>query len=185
MSARLVAEKGVRLFLDTAELLLRSDQPMRFFLAGDGPLRDEVERRRRPGIAPLGKISHPLGVTEFLRAVDVFVCPSLTTPSWEDQGPRALLEAMMCGCIPVGTPTGAIPEMLDGQGVLAVDTGKWALADALIAAAAQAGDVRARSRVQASAYDRFSDRAAARQLIELWRTVAARDVGRGQRSRAR
>jgi len=170
---RLVPEKGVRLFLDAAESLLRDGFPGRFLVAGDGPLRDEVNRRTSSQMVTLGMLSHPTGVLELFSALDVLACPSLTTPSWEDQGPRSLLEAMMCGCMPVGTPTGAIPEMLDGHGVIAASTEAHAVADAIIDAAAMARDGMG-TQLASWAHGLYSADAVANQLIDLWRSVADR-----------
>lgn len=174
---RLVPHKGVRLFLDAASLLLEEGFPARFFLAGDGPLRDEVQRRTSSDIQYLGTVSHPDGVLEFFSMLDVLACPSLVTPFWEDQGPRSVLEGMMCGCIPMGTRTGAIPEMLDGHGTLAESTEPTAVADALSRAAALSALPVERARLSAWAHDRFSARAVAGQLIELWQEVMSSPRG--------
>jgi len=71
----------VGLFLDAAESLLGEGFPSQFFIAGDGPLRDEVHRHASSRVVSLEKLSHPTGVLELFRALDVLVCPSLTTPS--------------------------------------------------------------------------------------------------------
>jgi glycosyltransferase involved in cell wall biosynthesis len=171
---RLVPEKGVRLFLDAAESLLRDGFPGQFFVAGEGPLSDEVRQRASPWLVPLGQLPHPGGVLQLFQALDVLACPSLTTSSWEDQGPRSLLEAMMCGCIPVGTPTGAIPEMLDGHGVLADSTNPRAVAEAIASAAAVSSDTVQRLELSSWAHSLYSADAVADQLVELWRAVASR-----------
>lgn len=178
---RLVPEKGVRLFLDAADSLLRDGFPGQFFIAGDGPLGDEVRRRASPGLVALGKLSHPVGVLELFQALDVLACPSLTTSSWEDQGPRSLLEAMMCGCIPVGTPTGAIPEMLGGHGVLAESTEPRAVADAIAKAAAMSRDGARRTQLASWAHGLYSADAVASQLVDLWRAVAPQPAARPDR----
>lgn len=174
---RLVPEKGVRLFLDAANLLLREGFPARFFIAGDGPLRQEVQQRVSPDIVYLGRVSHPDGVLNFFSGLDVLACPSLVTPFWEDQGPRSVLEAMMCGCIPVGTRTGAIPEMLDGHGTLADSTEPAAVAEALRQAATLSAVPAERARLSAWAHDRFSARAVAGQLIEVWQELMSSPRG--------
>lgn len=171
---RLVPEKGVRLFLDATDMLLWEGFPGRFLIGGDGPLRDEVRRRASPQLVALGRLAHPAGVLELFHALDVLVCPSLPTPSWEDQGPRSLLEAMMCGCIPVGTPTGAIQEMLGGHGVLAQSTHARAVADAITRAAALSSDWASRLQLSAQAHSLYSGEAVAGQLVELWNAVASR-----------
>jgi glycosyltransferase involved in cell wall biosynthesis len=169
---RLVPEKGIRLFLDAADALQRQGFPGRFLVAGDGPLRDEVQRRATDHLRPLGGLAHPVGVQTFFHALDVITCPSLTTPDWEDQGPRSLLEAMMCGCIPVGTPTGAIPEMLAGHGVLAESVTAPAVAHAIGQAAAIAADPARADDLARWAQSIYSSDAGARQLVDLWRSVA-------------
>jgi glycosyltransferase involved in cell wall biosynthesis len=170
---RLVPEKGVRQFLDAAGRLLRDGADMRFFVAGSGPLEAELRSRVSSGITRLGSLSHPGGVRRFFHALDVFACPSLSTPFWEDQGPRALLEAMMCGCIPVGTATGGIPEMLGGQGFLASTTASEAIAAAICDAGAASGQATERQRVSAAAAALYSDRAVAAQLLDAWRAALA------------
>lgn len=182
---RLVPAKGVRLLLDAAELLLSEGFPGYFVIAGDGPLRDELRARTSDRVVALGRIVHPMGVLTLLHALDVIACPSVTTPSWEDQGPRSLLEAMRCGCVPVGTPTGAIGEMLGTRGVLAESTSARSLADAIATAADRSADPAGRGEIAAQARDRYSGDAVAAQLVELWREVAARRTDGPARTAAR
>lgn len=172
---RLVPAKGVELFLDAAESLLRQGFAGRFLVAGAGPLAGEAERRSTDRITFVGGLRHPDGVLELLRALDVIACPSLTTPTWEDQGPRAVLEAMMCGCVPMGTPTGGIPEMLDGRGAVAASTEIDDVAAALAAAAVMSGDPARRADLARWASSTYSTEAVAGRLVELWREVAARE----------
>lgn len=170
---RLVPEKGIFTFLDSVEMLIERRFPGRFFVAGDGPLSDELNRRKSPNLVPLGSLEHPHGVLQFLQALDVLTCPSLATPSWEDQGPRSVLEAMMCGCIPVATPTGALPEMLGGHGVLAQSAEPRALADAIFKAAELATNDRERTAISSWAHSKYSGKAVAKQLVALWRDLTA------------
>ncbi len=169
---RLVEQKGVLIFLDAAEELIRRGFPGRFLVAGEGPLAAEVRRRRSASVMALGSLPHPTGVVQFLQALDVLACPSLATPGWEDQGPRSLLEAMMCGCIPVASSTGGMPEMVGGHGVLATEPSATVLADAIIEAAALAADPAERSRISQWSESLYSDRAVAGQLVELWTGLA-------------
>ena len=178
---RLVPEKGVRLFLDAAESLLHGGFPGTFFIAGEGPLQDEVRHRASPRLVSLGKLAHPRGVLELFQALDVLACPSLAT--LEDQGPRSLLEAMMCGCIPVGTPTGAIPEMLGEHGALAQSTQPGAVAEAIASAAQLSRDRGRRMQLASWAHDLYSADAVAGQLVDLWHAVASRPAARSTRRR--
>lgn len=177
---RLVPEKGVRAFLEAARHLPAGPPNVRFFVAGDGPLRDEVLAVAED-VTYLGRLSYPDGVLDLMHALDVLACPSLTTSSWEDQGPRALIESMMCGCVPVGAPTGAIPETLGGQGMLARSTHPRHIADAVLAAARLAADPSARRRVSSWATETYSTRAAAAQLLQLWRELDAAPARRRAR----
>jgi glycosyltransferase involved in cell wall biosynthesis len=172
--ARLVPEKGVLLFLDAAEQLLREGWPGHFVVAGSGPLLDEARHRARPGITVLGRVPHPDGVVQLCHALDVVACPSLRTSAWEDQGPRALLEAMMCGCTPMGTPTGAIAQMFGSHGVIAASTSVADVAVALRDAADIAlRDGASRSEIASWARDRFSAAAVSQQLVDLWHELAS------------
>ena len=173
MLGRLVPQKGVLMFLDAAEALFQRDFPARFFVAGDGPLKEEVIRRRSDYVVPLNSLPHPHGVLQFLHALDLLCCPSLSTRSWEDQGPRSVLEAMMCGCIPVATPTGGISEMLAGHGVLSQSVDSTSFADAIVEAAVSARDQEVRHDISIWAGAQYSDRAVAQQLVDLWHRVAA------------
>ncbi len=78
-------------------------------IAGDGPLRDELEKQAREldiasTVTFLGQISN---IPAFLNALDGFVMPS-----WKEGCPLAVVEAMATGLPIVASRTGGIPEML-------------------------------------------------------------------------
>jgi glycosyltransferase involved in cell wall biosynthesis len=87
----------------------RNDQ-LRFFIAGDGELRADVERL----VQELGLVGvlHLLGwrrdVPELLRAMDVF----LLTSRFEGL-PRAVLQAMAAGVPVIATDVDGIPEVVE------------------------------------------------------------------------
>ena len=169
---RLVPEKGIHTFLDAARELVEAGFPAKFYVAGDGPLRGLVEQRDGPAVRYLGTLAHPTGVASFLGGLDVLACPSLPLPNWEDQGPRVVLEAMMSGCIPVGSRSGGIPEMLGGHGLLTEPGDVRELAHAVRSAAAISQDPTRRADVARFARDAYSAEAVARQHLDLWTTVA-------------
>jgi glycosyltransferase involved in cell wall biosynthesis len=169
---RLVAEKGLIEFLDAAESLIRQGFAGRFLVAGTGPLAAVAAGHASAAIRPLGRLDHPDGVAALLQALDVVACPSLATPVWEDQGPRALLEAMMAGCVPVVTPTGALPEMVADHGVVAASTDREDLRRAIVDAAALASDTGCRVALSSWATRQYSAEAVGDQLVGLWRSCA-------------
>ena len=59
----------------------------------------------------VGEVDHDTVLAELLQA-DLFVFPSYT-----EGFPNVILEAMACGCPIVSSDVGAIPEMLDMNGI--------------------------------------------------------------------
>lgn len=56
-------------------------------------------------------------IREYQKA-DIFLLPSMTTATWEEQYGMALIEAMACGLPIVTTNIGAIPEVVNDSAVL-------------------------------------------------------------------
>jgi len=54
----------------------------------------------------------------FYQALDVFVLPSRTLPTWKEQFGRVLIEAMSCAVPVVGSSTGEIPNVMGEAGLL-------------------------------------------------------------------
>ena len=104
---RLDRQKGTDILLDAAgRLSARRD--VHFVLAGDGPLRDDVERFCR---SPGGRMTRCLGfvddVPKLLSAADLCVLPS----RWEGW-PLALGEAMAAGLACVGADCPGIRDII-------------------------------------------------------------------------
>ena len=98
-------------------------------LAGDGPLRAQLERRA--GVELLGRVPHG-DVPGLLAAAHVLCQPSLIEPLGQ-----ALLEAMACGRSVVATRIGGPPEFVPPEaGVLVDPLDVDAIADAMLQAAA-------------------------------------------------
>jgi glycosyltransferase involved in cell wall biosynthesis len=98
-AARLVRHKRVEACIDVAARL----PGVRLFIAGDGPMRGELEDRARAlGLAGRVAFTGTLdSLRRLLAAGDVFLLCS------EREGTsNALLEAMQCGCVPLATDAG-------------------------------------------------------------------------------
>jgi len=151
--ADLVEVKGHRHLLDALRLLERRGRPVLVDLAGDGPLRPEIERRVTEAglwgcVTMLGTVPHAR-LLDDLRALrwDAAVLPSAVTADAEEGLPVSLVEAMDAGVPVISTRVGAIPELLDGGAGMLVDGGDaQALADGL---ESLARDPRLRARLAA------------------------------------
>jgi glycosyltransferase involved in cell wall biosynthesis len=115
---------------------------LRLVLVGEGP-EEQALRAQAEQVVPGGRVvfspfcERPW---EPLNAFDVFVMPSL-----EEGLPLALAEAMACGCCPVATAVGGIPELVASPelGWLVPVSGTDAFAAAMIDAASRTPEQRA------------------------------------------
>ena len=164
---KFIARKGPLLFLDAVSRLRREDSWAT--IAGGGPLSGDVETRATAdGVISLGSLSYPDDVAAFYKAVDVFVVPSWTTSNSSEQGPRAVIEAMLSSCVVVGTACGAIPEMIEDAGVVVKERDPDDLARGIEEATVLATDRAARDRLRRLGCSRYSTISAADQLFALW-----------------
>lgn len=134
--SRLDSGKRFGIALDGFEALIARSPTFnaRFVLIGDGSDKQALEARA-------GQLKSADKITfvpfcerpwEPLSAIDVFVMPSLI-----EGLPLALLEAMACGCCPIATSVGGIPEVISSPelGWLVPVDDSGAFADAMIEAA--------------------------------------------------
>jgi glycosyltransferase involved in cell wall biosynthesis len=130
--AALVPHKGQRHLIAAAALVLRDVPDARFIIAGEGELRDALERQIRE--LHLDKHVFLAGfrpdVLSLHKGFDLFVMPSVS----EGLG-TSLLDAMACGKAVVATRAGGIPEVVvDRQtGLLVSPRDDHALARAIVA----------------------------------------------------
>jgi glycosyltransferase involved in cell wall biosynthesis len=130
--ARLANVKGHAVLLDAlAELLMRG-HAVTLTLAGEGPLRQSLERRADVlGIAEQVKFLGNVGqdvIHEFYARADAFVLPSFA-----EGVPVVLMEAMAAKCPVIATRIAGIPELIEhGISGLVVPPGRSdLLADAI------------------------------------------------------
>jgi glycosyltransferase involved in cell wall biosynthesis len=132
----LVVRKGHRVLIEAMARLERDATTdaatgrLRCYLAGDGPLRQELaqqllQRHLTRSVALLGHVQDPLTL---LNALDIFVMPSLN----EGLGVAAL-EATAAGLPVIASAVGGLPEIVvDGHtGVLVRPGDPGALADSI------------------------------------------------------
>ncbi|MGW8701846.1 glycosyltransferase [Streptomyces eurythermus] len=128
MVSRLSVEKRPGTALDALEVLLRRGRRAVLVVAGDGPLRDRLERHARARGLPvtfLGHVSDRAALGALQASADVCLAPG---PA-ETFG-LAALEAMACGTPVVASSLSALPEVIGSAGATAVG-GPETFADAV------------------------------------------------------
>ncbi len=169
---RFVPEKGPLLFLEALRatgLLQGTPGPVWAAVAGRGPLEVEVASgATSTGAHFLGALDYWTEVPTFFRSIDVFVAPSWRTEFWEDQSPRTIIEAMLSGCVVVGSDSGAIPPMIGKHGVIVEEKNVSALAAGL-RRATELSKTGIGSSARASAMERYSGPEEAERLLAFWR----------------
>lgn len=122
MVSRLSGEKGVSIFLDSADLILQKTKNVRFFIAGAGKLKDVLmEQTLKLNIDNyvyfIGFIDKNLAV--FLNELDILVFPSL-----KEGLPLSLIEAMSMEKAVIVSKAGGMPEVVEnGISGFVVDIG--------------------------------------------------------------
>ena len=176
--SRLVTDKRIHLFLEVCAALADRDPEVRFIIAGDGPLRGDLERRAAElGLA--GRV-HFLGrrsdVPDLLAAMDLYLCTSMG-----EAFSIALLEAMALG-VPIAAfdVEGVREAVFHGRtGLLAENGDVPALARACAAILDDAGQRRAMSEEALKVVrERFELDDNIRALEKLYRGELKRKRGR-------
>jgi len=126
---RLTPEKGVGFFLKALEELLKNPD-YGGLLIGSGPLEPEIQAwiksHRFESKVKLVSALHS-EVSRVLSVMDVILCPSQSTPFWEEQFGRMIIEAFACGIPVIGSRSGEIPYVVSEAGLLVdpQDTAGW------------------------------------------------------------
>jgi len=106
-------EKGLDTLLKAFAQVKNLNPALELLLVGSGAMLPSLQSLARSlGIAERCRFEPATGdVTPWLRAIDIFVLPSLS-----EALSNALMEAMACGCAVVASRVGGNPELaLDGQ----------------------------------------------------------------------
>jgi glycosyltransferase involved in cell wall biosynthesis len=167
--ARLAPQKGQRVLLEAAPLVLRRHPEMRFVLVGDGELRAELElQARRLGIADRVVFTGTrTDVPELLASFSVFALPS-----YFEGFCYAVIEAQAAGVPVVATPVGGVREtVVQGEtGVTCEPGDPGSLAAGIVRLLDDPDEAR---RLAAEARRRVRERFAVERMVE--RTIAIYD----------
>ena len=126
---RVTPEKGIEQLIEAAQLL-RERPNIQFAIAGNGALKDKLEKRSPSSIHFLGAVSRE-DLSALLQEADVFCLPSRS-----EGFATVLLEAASCGAVPIITNFGGSDEMIPSSefGVLLPDNKPETIAEALTVA---------------------------------------------------
>lgn len=173
---RLVPERGLDLLLQAC---VRLYGPWHLSVVGTGPSQEELEAlAQRLGIAArvrwLGGLPQA-ALTEVWPTLDCVVLPARTTDQWVEASGVALRQAMAHGVAPIGSTSGALPEVIGDAGIVVPEQNVPALTEALQRLANEPDEL---TRLQQSARQRilneFVPEAIARRTLALWTAVLAR-----------
>jgi colanic acid/amylovoran biosynthesis glycosyltransferase len=136
--ARLVEKKGIKYSLEAISKVLKSHSNIEYSIAGDGPLRFELEQiiirlKLEPHVHLLGWRTQ-VEINELMEQSDILLAPSVTSKDGDQEGiPVVLMEALAMGLPVISTYHSGIPELIiDGQtGLLVQERDSTALATKL------------------------------------------------------
>ncbi len=146
--ARLAEQKGLPVLLDALEQLQGTDLDLRVLVAGDGPLRDGLQRRIDARALPVQLLGQRPDVPALLTAADL----AISSAHWEGQ-PVWIQEALQTGLPIVATDAGGTGAVVADAGRLGPPGGSTALAEAIREVAGDAavrGELRLRARRRAA-----------------------------------
>lgn len=110
---RLAEQKRIDKVVEIARLVARERPEARWFVAGEGPLREQIQAEIDRVAAPVTLLGHRLDVPDLLAAADLVV----STAQWEGQ-PVWLQEALAAGRAIVATDVGGTGAVVGDAAVL-------------------------------------------------------------------
>jgi glycosyltransferase involved in cell wall biosynthesis len=150
IACQLREEKGLDVLLAAFRELLAIDPELMLVFVGEGPLQGDLEAQaRRSGVFDRCLfVPATANVEEWLRAIDIFVLPSLS-----EALSNSLMEAMACGCCVVASAVGGNVELVeDGRTGLLVRPADAASLAGRIALLLRRPDLRVKLAGEASAH---------------------------------
>ncbi|HEV8539745.1 MAG TPA: glycosyltransferase family 4 protein [Nitrospiraceae bacterium] len=145
-AGRLEQGKGPDLFLEAAAHIQKHLPAAYFVMAGEGPLRSELEARATEGRLPLRFVGYQTEVLPLLR-----LSSAVVVPSRQEAFGRILIEAMAAQVPVIATRVGGIPEVcLDRKtGLLVPAEDPGALAAAVLETLSDRAETRRRVKAAA------------------------------------
>jgi glycosyltransferase involved in cell wall biosynthesis len=163
-------EKGLGTLMEAFRKVKAARRGVKLLIVGSGPMLAELEA----GGADCHFQPAQQNVAPWLRAMDIFVLPSLS-----EALSNSLMEAMGCGCCPVASDTGGNPELVkDGETGLLFPVGD---AEALAARLARVLDEpEYRRRLGARAERRMEEHFTREQAARAMGAIYEEFLGRGR-----
>jgi glycosyltransferase involved in cell wall biosynthesis len=161
-------EKGLPILLQAFAAIRDSGSGLKLAIVGSGPMRESLETEARAlGIRDDCVFAPATDrVAEWLRAIDIFVLPSLS-----EALSNALMEAMACGCCAVASNVGGNPELVRNHETgLLFERGDAAGLAASLRSLVQDEPLRKRLAIagEQMVHERFSTRASAQRMGEIY-----------------
>jgi glycosyltransferase involved in cell wall biosynthesis len=119
IASRLVPHKGHELLLRAHAEATEQAPGLRLLIAGDGPLRGELERQSRGSNGAVRFLGFVAEIRRFMGACDVIAFPS--QPSFGEGFGLAALEAMAAERAVIASAVSSLPEVIGSDGGLLVD----------------------------------------------------------------
>jgi glycosyltransferase involved in cell wall biosynthesis len=130
---RITAEKGIWNFVKAIPKILRVEDDVTFFIAGEGPLDDEIrtyldKHDVRNKVQLTGWIPHQK-LPDYLTRLKLLVLPS-----YNEGLPNVMLEAMACGTPVLAANIASIPDVIKDKetGFLIQENSPTSLADTIV-----------------------------------------------------
>ena len=164
-------EKRLDLLLAAFAEVYTIDPRARLVIVGDGPMKaDLIAQAERLGLGEACRFEAATPApADWMRAIDVFVLCSRS-----ESFPNALLEAMACGCCPVGSRVGGTVELITHETTgLLFDSGDVARLTDALARVSTDGAYRSRLAEAASRFvhETLTIDIAAARLAEIYREL--------------
>lgn len=105
-TGRLVVEKGILQLIEAVRNLRKKYPQVCLFVAGDGPLRTEIESKITEGVHLLGQVELE-EIISLLKQSRI-----LCLPSASEGFPTSVLEAVACNCFVAATKVGGASEII-------------------------------------------------------------------------